>query len=50
MIGSIKRTPDQQRIKSMQAQMKRSHDADKAERAKQKIRAVQKQLAQVSRS
>jgi hypothetical protein len=48
-IMSIKPlTPDQQRIKSMQAQVKRSQDAVKAERAKQKIRAAQKQLAQAS--
>lgn len=42
-------TPDQQRIKSMQAQVKRSQNAVKAERAKQKIRAAQNQLAKASR-
>ena len=39
-------TPDQQRIKAMQAQVKRSQDAVKAERARQKIRAGQAELAQ----
>jgi hypothetical protein len=38
-------TPDQQRIKAMQAQVKRSQDAVKAERARQKIAAGQKSLA-----
>jgi len=40
-------TPDQQRIKAMQAQAKRSQDAVKAERARQKIKAGQNQLAKV---
>jgi hypothetical protein len=38
-------TPEQQRIKSMQAQVKRAQDAVKAERARQKIAAGRKQLA-----
>ena len=38
-------TPDQQRIKSMQARVKRDQEAVKAERARQKIRAGQAQLA-----
>jgi len=41
-------TPDQQRIKAMQAQVKRSQDAVKAERARQKIKAGQSQLAKAS--
>jgi hypothetical protein len=41
-------TPDQQRIKGMQAQVKRSQDAVKAERARQKIKAGQSQLAKAS--
>ena len=40
--------PDKQRIKAMRAQVKKSQDALKAERARQKIKAGQKQLAQVS--
>ncbi len=39
-------TPDQSRIKSMQAQVKRSQQAVKAEKARQKIKAGQQQLAQ----
>jgi hypothetical protein len=38
-------TPEQQRIKAMQAQVKRAQEAVKAERARQKIAAGQKQLA-----
>ncbi|MBT8558542.1 hypothetical protein G6712_06120 [Polynucleobacter paneuropaeus] len=38
-------TPQQQRIKAMQAQVKRSQEAVKAERARQKIKAGQNQLA-----
>ena len=40
-------TPDQARIKSMQDQVKRSQQAVKAERAKQKIKSGQKALSQV---
>ena len=35
-------TPEQQRIKAMQAQVKRAQEAVKAERARQKIAAGQK--------
>jgi hypothetical protein len=41
-------TPEQQRIKALQAQAKRAQQAVKAERARQKIRAGQSQLAKVS--
>jgi hypothetical protein len=34
-------TPEQQRIKAMQAQVKRAQDAVKAERARQKIKNAQ---------
>jgi hypothetical protein len=37
-------TPDQQRIKSMQARVKQSQAAVKAERARQKIKSGQNQL------
>jgi len=37
-------TPEQQRIKAMQAQVKRAQEAVKAERARQKIAAGQKEL------
>ena len=37
-------TPDQARIKSMQDQVKRSQQAVKAERARQKIKSGQQQL------
>ena len=40
-------TPDQARIKSMQDQVKRSQQAIKAERARQKIKAGQNQLLKV---
>ena len=38
-------TPDQQRIKSMQARVKQDQAAVKAERARQKIKSGQAQLA-----
>ena len=38
-------TPEQARIKAMQAQVKRAQEAVRAERARQKIAAGQKQLA-----
>ena len=38
-------TPDQQRIKAMKDRVKRDQQAVKAERARQKIRAGQKELA-----
>jgi hypothetical protein len=41
-------TPDQQRIKSMQARVKQAQQAVKAERARQKIQAGQKELAHVT--
>jgi len=45
-IKSIKPlTPDQARIKSLKNQAKRSQQAVKAERARQKIKAGQQQLA-----
>jgi hypothetical protein len=37
-------TPEQQRIKAMQAQVKRAQEAIKAERARQKIASGQKAL------
>ncbi len=37
-------TPDQQRIKALQAQAKRAREAVKAERARQKIANGQKEL------
>jgi hypothetical protein len=40
-------TPDQQRIRTMQAQVKRAQEAVRAERARQKIAAGQKQLAKI---
>jgi hypothetical protein len=40
-------TPDQQRIKSMQARVKQDQATVKAERARQKIRAGQAQLAKI---
>lgn len=47
-INTIKPlTPDQARIKSMKDQVKRSQQAVKAERARQKIKAGQKQLANI---
>ena len=38
-------TPDQARIAALKAQAKRSHDAVKAERARQKVKAGQQTLA-----
>jgi hypothetical protein len=43
----IAQTPEQQRIKAMQAQVKRAQEAVRAERARQKIKAGQQQLSQV---
>jgi len=40
-------TPDQQRIKSMQARVKQDQTAIKAERARQKIKSGQAQLAKI---
>lgn len=40
-------TPEQQRIKAMQAQVKRAQEAVKAERARQRIKAGQAQLAKL---
>ena len=40
-------TPDQQRIKSMQARVKQDQVAIKAERARQKIKSGQAQLAKI---
>lgn len=40
-------TPEQQRIKAMQAQVKRAQEAVKAERARQKIKAGQTELAKI---
>lgn len=37
-------TPEQQRLKAMQAQVKRAQQAVKAERARQKIKAGQAEL------
>ena len=41
-------TPDQARIKSMKDQVKRSQQNVKAEKARQKIKAGQQQLAQIN--
>jgi len=41
-------TPDQARVKSMQDQVKRTQQAIKAEKARQKIKAGQHQLAKIS--
>ena len=38
-------TPEQQRIKAMQAQVKRAQEAVKAERARQKIKSGQDMIA-----
>jgi hypothetical protein len=40
-------TPDQQRIKAMQAQVKRDQAAVKAERARQKIKSGQAALSKL---
>jgi hypothetical protein len=42
---TVPQTPEQTRIKSLQAQAKRAREAVKAERARQKIRQGQNQLA-----
>ena len=41
-------TPEQQRIKAMQAQVKRAQEAVRAEQARQKIKAGQNQLAKAT--
>jgi hypothetical protein len=41
-------TPDQARVKSMQDQVKRTQQAIKAEKARQKIKVGQQQLAKIS--
>ena len=41
-------TPDQARVKSMQDQVKRTQQAIKAEKARQKIKAGQEQLANLA--
>lgn len=41
-------TPEQQRLKAMQAQAKRAQNAVKAERARQKIKTGQTDLARIS--
>ena len=41
-------TPDQARVKSMQNQVKRTQQAIKAEKARQKIKAGQEQLANLA--
>lgn len=43
-------TPEQQRIKAMQAQVKRAQEAVRAERARQKIKAGQKAMAKAVQS
>jgi len=49
-IASLKPpTPEQQRIKAMQAQVKRAQEAVRAERARQKIAAGQKQLSTINK-
>ncbi len=40
-------TPEQARIKALQAQAKRAREAVKAERARQQIRKAQNQLAAI---
>lgn len=40
-------TPEQARIRALQAQAKRARDAVKAERARQQIRKGQNQLAKI---
>jgi hypothetical protein len=40
-------TPEQQRIRAMQAQVKRAQETVRAERARQKIAAGQKALAKL---
>jgi hypothetical protein len=41
-------TPEQQRIKAMQAQAKRAQEAVKAERARQKIKSGQAALSKLN--
>jgi len=41
-------TLEQQRIKAMQAQVKRAQDAVRAERARQKIKKAQQSLMQIN--
>ncbi len=41
-------TPEQQRIKALQAQAKRARDAVKAERARQKIKKAQQTLMNIN--
>jgi hypothetical protein len=41
-------TPDQARVKSMQNQVKKTQQAIKAEKARQKIKAAQEQLRKAS--
>lgn len=41
-------TPDQARVKSMQDQVKRTQQAIKAEKARQKIKVGQEQLRKIS--
>ncbi|MCX7253679.1 MAG: hypothetical protein NTX83_05000 [Burkholderiales bacterium] len=41
-------TPEQQRIRAMQAQVKRAQEAIKAERDRQKIHRAQQQISQVT--
>ena len=41
-------TPEQQRIKAMQAQVKRAQEAVRAERARQKIKNAQQSLMQIN--
>ena len=43
-------TPEQQRIKAMQAQVKRAQETVKAERARQKIASGQKMMAKAVES
>ena len=48
-IASLKPpTPEQQRIKAMQSQVKRAQEAVKAERARQAIKSNQQKLANIS--
>jgi hypothetical protein len=42
-------TPDQARVKSMQDQVKRTQQAIKSEKARQKIKAGQDQLIKINR-
>jgi hypothetical protein len=41
-------TPEQARIRAMQAQVKRAQEAVRAERARQKIKAGQQQLSKLA--